>query len=126
MKTSAYMFLMFALIGGLLVGCATSPVQQQLADGIKAYRDGDTHTYIQYTKKAHEMDPKDPYVVNDMGVVYELEGNKDAALAHYKEAFRTADHRVVRFSQYDEEQGRPLKSVAHENYENLCKATAGC
>jgi tetratricopeptide (TPR) repeat protein len=126
MNTSAYMLLMFALIGGLVAGCATTPVQQELADGIKAYRDGDVHAYIQHTKRAHEMDPKDPFVINDMGVVYELEGNKDEALAHYKEAYQRADDRVVRYSHIDEEQGRLLRVLAHENYDNLCKASGKC
>jgi tetratricopeptide (TPR) repeat protein len=126
MNANVYMLLMFALIGGLVVGCATTPVQQQLADGIKAYRDGDLQTYIQYTKRAHEMDPKDPFVINDMGVVYELEGNKDEAITHYREAYETAGDRVIRYSQIDEDQGRLLRAVAHENYDKLCKAGGKC
>jgi Flp pilus assembly protein TadD len=121
MKKMTYVLLVFALIGGLLVGCATSPTQDQLADGIKAYRDGDTRKFIQLTKKAHQMDPDDPYAINDMGVVYELEGNKTEALAHYKEAVQKAGDRVIRYSQVDKEEGRLLKVVAQQNYDNLMK-----
>ena len=85
----------------LLFGCATSPTQEQLTEGIKAYRNGDTQKFIQLTKKAYQMDPNDPFVINDMGVVYELEGNKDAALAKYKEAVQKAGDRVIRYSQID-------------------------
>jgi Flp pilus assembly protein TadD len=121
MKKTTNLLLVFALIGGLVVGCATSPTQEQLADGIKAFRDGDTQKFIQITKRAHEKDPNDPFAINDMGVVYELEGNKSEALAHYKEATQKAGDRVIRYSQIDRDQGKLLKVVAQENYDNLMK-----
>jgi hypothetical protein len=121
MKKNMVVLLVFALIGGFVIGCATTPTQDQLADGIKAYREGNVQKFIQMTKKAYEMDPKDPYVINDMGVVYELEGNKTAAMANYKEAAQKAGDRTIRYSQVDKEQGRLLRVVAQENYDNLMK-----
>jgi len=73
------------------------------------------------TKKAYETDPNDPYVINNMGVVNELEGNRTAALAKYKEAAQKAGDRMIRYSQSDKDQGKLLRVVAQENYDNLMK-----
>jgi hypothetical protein len=121
MRSSLHFLLVFFLMAGLLVGCATTPSQEQLADSIQAYREGNVQKFIQMTKKAYETDPNDPYVINNMGVVNELEGNRTAALAKYKEAAQKAGDRMIRYSQSDKDQGKLLRVVAQENYDNLMK-----
>ncbi len=125
-SANAYMLLMLALTASLLAGCATPAVQTRLDDGIAAYKHGDVASFITDTKEAYRMNPNDPYVSNDMGIVYQLEGNKDAALASYKKAYETAGDRLIWYSQLDKDLGRPLKAVAQENYQNLCSASGGC
>lgn len=121
MKNAVILVLSAVVFTGILMGCATSQTGSLTRDAVLAYKNGDVETFKANMKKAHEIDPQDPYVLNNMGFIYEMDGNKVEAVNHYKEASQKAGNRTVDVSQVKDQEGRPLKDVATENYQRLEK-----
>ena len=121
MKKTVILVFSAIILTGLIMGCATSRSGSLTRDAVLAYRTGDVDKFKSNMKEAHEIDPEDPYVLNNMGFIYEMEGKKAEALSHYKEAAQKAGNRTVDVSQVREQEGRQLKDVATENYQRLEK-----
>ncbi len=132
-----------AVIGGL-GGCASfahagdiritlpkhsrlTPVQRLNQEGVEeirkhAYEKAETLFY-----KAYLLDPDDPFTLNNLGYISELQGQVDRALRFYELADQQATDAVVYRSSAKQFEGRPMKDalavsdmplqINHENVE---------
>lgn len=108
-----------------ITGCGLSETARIQSDAIDYYVDGDIEAYKAAIRDAYEKDPDDPYVMNNMGVLYELEGDISKAKEMYRKAADNAGDRTVRKSSRKEDKDKYLKDVAEENLERIEKFKGG-
>src|ERR1051326_5172980 len=63
-----------------------TPVQQLNRDGVAALKKHDISKAKRLFYKAYLIDPNDPFTLNNLGYVAELEGNLDRAQRYYDQA----------------------------------------
>ncbi len=89
-----------------------TPVQRLNRDGVKAI---ENHDYARAKKlfyQAYLIDPNDPFTLNNLGYVAELEGDVDRAQRYYSLASEHATDAVVDESNSASAQGKPVSKVA--------------
>jgi len=89
-----------------------TPVQQLNRDGVKAIK---KHEYDKAKKlfyRAYLLDPNDPFTLNNLGYIAELEGEIERAQRYYDLAAQNGSDAVVDTSNTEEVEGRPVASVA--------------
>lgn len=89
-----------------------TPVQKYNQDGVKAIRKHDYKHAKQLFYKAYLLDPDDPFTLNNLGYVAELEGEVDRAQSFYELAQQNSSEAVVDKSSDKEIEGKTLASVA--------------
>jgi len=81
-----------------------TPVQQLNREGVKEARSGHLSKAKERFIKAYILDPNDPFTLNNLGYIAELEGDADRALRYYQLAGSLGTEAVI-----DEATSRDLK-----------------
>jgi len=89
-----------------------TPVQQLNREGVKAIEKHDYTKAKQLFYKAYLLDPNDPFTLNNLGYVSELEGDVDRAQRFYALAAEQSSDAVVDQSTNDSAVGKPVAKVA--------------
>ena len=89
-----------------------TPVQQLNRDGVNAV---EHHDYAKAKKlfyKAYLIDPNDPFTLNNLGYLAELEGDADRAQRFYQLSAEQNSEAVVDKASNDSYEGKPVSAVA--------------
>jgi Flp pilus assembly protein TadD len=95
-----------------------TPVQQYNRDGVKAIEKRDFKKAKQLFYKAYLLDPNDPFTLNNLGYVSELEGDIDRAARFYDLSAENSSEAVVDRSSAKDMQGKTVAQVAGKTGEN--------
>src|ERR1051326_1916381 len=98
-----------------------TPVQQLNRDGVAALKKHDIGKAKRLFYKAYLIDPNDPFTLNNLGYVSELEGSLDRAQRYYAQARANTSEAVIDRSTADEVQGKTVASVAGHTAEGPLK-----
>ncbi len=98
-----------------------TPVQQLNRDGVAALKKHDISKAKRLFYKAYLIDPNDPFTLNNLGYVSELEGSLDRAQRYYDQARANTSEAVIDRSTADEVQGKTVASVAGHTAEGPLK-----
>src|SRR5689334_19756530 len=98
-----------------------TPVQQLNRDGVAALKKNDISKAKRLFYKAYLIDPNDPFTLNNLGYVSELEGSLDRAQRYYDQARANTSEAVIDRSTADEVQGKTVASVAGHTAEGPLK-----
>ena len=88
-----------------------TPVQRLNREGVEAIR---RHKYSDAERrfyKAYLLDPDDPFTLNNLGYISELQGDADRAARFYSLAGQQATDAVIDVASTRRVQGRPLKEA---------------
>ncbi|MBV8523514.1 MAG: tetratricopeptide repeat protein [Acetobacteraceae bacterium] len=89
-----------------------TPVQKLNQDGVKELEKHNYKKAKQLFYKAYLIDPDDPYTLNNLGYVAELDGQADRAQRYYALAASHASDALVYKSTEKEAVGKPVEQVA--------------
>lgn len=120
MKKSALIVMLFACIV-LVCGCTAGKTNGLVDQAIDSYRKGDTDRYRELVLQAYAENPTDPFVINNMGVLAEFEGNTLSARDYYWLAWQRAGSLTVVTTNGGGFIGRPLKDLVWANYERMMR-----
>jgi Flp pilus assembly protein TadD len=95
-----------------------TPVQQYNRDGVKAIEKRDYRKAKQLFYKAYLLDPNDPFTLNNLGYISELEGDVDRAARFYDLSAENSSEAVVDRSSAKDIQGKTVAQVAGKTGEN--------
>lgn len=98
-----------------------TPVQQLNRDGVAALKKHDIGKAKRSFYKAYLIDPNDPFTLNNLGYVAELEGNLERAQRYYDQAQANTSEAVIDRSTAQEVQGKTVASVAGHTAEGPLK-----
>ena len=98
-----------------------TPVQALNRDGVAALKKHDISKAKRLFYKAYLIDPNDPFTLNNLGYVAELEGNLDRAQRYYDQAQANTSEAVVDRSTAEEVQGKPVAKIAGHTAEGPLK-----
>ena len=98
-----------------------TPVQALNRDGVKALQKHDIEKAKRYFYRAYLIDPDDPFTLNNLGYVAELEGNLDRAQRYYDQAKANTSDAVVDQSTAEDAQGKTVATVAGRTAEGPMK-----
>jgi Flp pilus assembly protein TadD len=88
-----------------------TPAQKLNRDGVAELKRGHTEKAKRLFYKAYLLDPEDPFTLNNLGYVSELEGDADRALRYYALASRDRTNAVIDQSSLASLKGRPLSEA---------------
>jgi Flp pilus assembly protein TadD len=89
-----------------------TPVQQYNRDGVNAIDKHDYKKAKELFYKAYLLDPNDPFTLNNLGYVAELEGDVDRAQRFYELAGEANSEAVVDKASNDKVKGKTVASIA--------------
>jgi len=89
-----------------------TPVQQYNRDGVSAIEKHDYDKAKKLFYRAYLLDPDDPFTLNNLGYVAELEGDVDRAQRYYDLASQHKSDAIVDKSDNEAMQGKPVAKVA--------------
>ncbi len=89
-----------------------TPVQQLNQEGVKALAKNDTARARRAFYRAYLLDPDDPFTLNNLGYVAELDGEIDKAQKFYDLAAANGSNAVVAISSNPELEGKQVSQVA--------------
>lgn len=89
-----------------------TPVQQLNRDGVKAVERHDYDKAKKLFYKAYLLDPNDPFTLNNLGYIAELEGDIDRAQRYYDLAAEQRSEATIDASSDESLQGKPVAKVA--------------
>jgi Flp pilus assembly protein TadD len=98
-----------------------TPVQQLNRDGVAALNKHDIGKAKRLFYKAYLIDPNDPFTLNNLGYVSELEGSLERAQRYYDQAKANTSEAVIDRSTAPEAQGKTVASVAGHTAEGPMK-----
>jgi Flp pilus assembly protein TadD len=98
-----------------------TPVQQLNRDGVAALKKHDISKAKRLFYKAYLIDPNDPFTLNNLGYVSELEGSLERAQRYYDQAKANTSEAVIDRSTNQEAQGKTVASVAGHTAEGPMK-----
>ena len=93
-------------------GSKLTPVQKLNREGVDAVRKHDNRKAEALFYKAYMLDPDDPFTLNNLGYVAELEGQADRAEQFYALAAKQPTDAVIEHASAKRVQGRSIKEVA--------------
>lgn len=94
-----------------------TPAQKLNREGVAELKHGHTQKAKKLFYRAYLLDPQDPFTLNNLGYVAELEGDADRALRYYALASKDQTDAVIDRSSIESLQGKPL-SEAFRQVEN--------
>ena len=89
-----------------------TPVQQLNIDGVKAVRKHDYDKAKKLFYKAYLLDPNDPFTLNNLGYISELDGELDRAQRYYGLAAELSSDATIAKATSDSVEGRSVAEVA--------------
>jgi len=95
-----------------------TPVQQLNRDGVKALEKRDFRKARQLFYKAYLLDPDDPFTLNNLGYISELEGDIDRAQRYYALAADMSSEAMVDTATSHEAEGKPVAQIAGSAEDN--------
>lgn len=98
-----------------------TPVQQLNRDGVAALKKHDISKAKRLFYKAYLIDPNDPFTLNNLGYVSELEGSRERAERYYDQAKANTSEAIVDRSTSQDAQGRTVASIAGHTAEGPMK-----
>ena len=98
-----------------------TPVQALNRDGVAALKKHDIGKAKRLFYKAYLIDPNDPFTLNNLGYVAELEGSLERAQRYYDQAQANTSEAVIDRSTAEEVQGKTVASVAGHTAEGPLK-----
>ena len=98
-----------------------TPVQALNRDGVAALKKRDIGKAKRLFYKAYLIDPNDPFTLNNLGYVAELEGSLDRAQRYYDQAQANTSEAIVDKSTAEEMQGKTVAAVAGHTAEGAMK-----
>ncbi len=98
-----------------------TPVQQLNRDGVAALKKHDIGKAKRLFYKAYLIDPNDPFTLNNLGYVSELEGSLERAQRYYDQAKANTSEAVIDRSTNQEAQGKTVANVAGHTAEGPMK-----
>jgi Flp pilus assembly protein TadD len=98
-----------------------TPVQQLNRDGVQALKKHNIDKAKRLFYKAYLIDPNDPFTLNNLGYVAELEGEVDRAHRYYDQAQAGTSEAVVDRSTEDTAQGKKVSEIAGRTQEGPLK-----
>jgi Flp pilus assembly protein TadD len=98
-----------------------TPVQQLNRDGVAALKKHDISKAKRLFYKAYLIDPNDPFTLNNLGYVAELEGSLDRAQRYYDQAQANTSEAVIDRSTEEEVQGKTVAKIAGHTAEGPMK-----
>jgi Flp pilus assembly protein TadD len=104
-----------------------TPVQRFNQDGVEAIRKHSYEKAETFFYKAYLLDPEDPFTLNNLGYVAELQGQVDRAMNYYQLAAQQSSDATIAKASSPRLEGHPLKAalaitdmplqINHENVE---------
>jgi len=98
-----------------------TPVQALNRDGVAALKKHDISKAKRLFYKAYLIDPNDPFTLNNLGYVAELEGNLDRAQRYYDQAQANTSEAVIDRSTSQDVQGKTVAKIAGHTAEGPLK-----
>lgn len=108
MRHGIYQFALVVLFGWVAVSAKAddlrinlprqgrlTPVQSLNRDGVKAVKSGHMDRAKKLFVQAYLLDPDDPFTLNNLGYISEMEGDADHALKYYQLAANTRTEAVI-------------------------------
>jgi Flp pilus assembly protein TadD len=89
-----------------------TPVQQLNRDGVNAIQRHDYDKARKLFYKAYLLDPNDPFTLNNLGYVSELEGDTERAQRFYDLAQQQPSEAAVDLASTKDAEGKPVSKVA--------------
>ncbi|HEV2988980.1 MAG TPA: hypothetical protein VG759_11095 [Candidatus Angelobacter sp.] len=89
-----------------------TPVQQLNRDGVQALKKHNVDKAKRLFYKAFLIDPNDPFTLNNLGYVSELEGDIERAQRYYDQAKANTSDAIVDRSTEDQAEGKSVAAVA--------------
>jgi Flp pilus assembly protein TadD len=89
----------------------STPSQKLNREGVAALKHGHQEKAKKLFYRAYLLDPDDPFTLNNLGYVCELEGDADRALRYYALAARDRTNAVIDQSSEADLKGKPLDEV---------------
>lgn len=88
-----------------------TPVQKLNRDGVKAIQKRRLEKAKKLFYGAYLIDPNDPFTLNNLGYISELEGDADRALRYYELSSKNASEATIDAASRPELKGRPLQEA---------------
>jgi Flp pilus assembly protein TadD len=88
-----------------------TPVQQLNREGVKQVQKHNIGRAKRLFYKAYLLDPDDPFTLNNLGYISELEGDADRALRYYELSSKNASQATIDRSSRPDLKGRPLQEA---------------
>lgn len=88
-----------------------TPVQRLNREGVEAIKKHKYSKAEQLFYKAYLFDPEDPFTLNNLGYISELQGDVDRAEKYYTLAAQESSEAVVDMSSTPQFKGRPMKDA---------------
>jgi Flp pilus assembly protein TadD len=88
-----------------------TPVQQLNREGVKQVQKHNIGKAKRLFYKAYLLDPDDPFTLNNLGYVSELEGDADRALRYYELSSKNSSQATIDRSSRPDLKGRPLQEA---------------
>lgn len=101
-----------------------TPVQQFNRDGVQALKKHDINKAKRLFYKAYLIDPNDPFTLNNLGYISEVEGDRDRAERFYEQAQANTSDAVVDRSTSTDIEGQTVAKVAGRTNEGPMKVNA--
>ncbi len=101
-----------------------TPVQQLNRDGVEALRKHNVDRAKRLFYKAYLIDPNDPFTLNNLGYVAELEGESERAQRFYDQAQANTSQAMVEKSTAKDAEGKSVATVAGHTAEGPLKINA--
>lgn len=90
-------------------------VQKLNQDGVKALQKQKINSAKSHFYKAYLLDPNDPFTLNNLGYIAELEGDLEKAQRYYDLASANLSEAVVEKSTSKDAEGQPVAKIAGHN-----------
>ena len=88
-----------------------TPVQQLNREGVKEVEKHNISKAKKLFYKAYLLDPDDPFTLNNLGYISELEGDADRALRYYELSSKNTSQAVIDRASRPDLKGRPLQEA---------------
>src|SRR5206468_7782480 len=88
-----------------------TPVQRLNREGVEAVKKHDYERAEKLFYKAYLFDPADPFTLNNLGYISELEGDLDRAQKFYGLAAEQGSNATIDFSSAKNLQGKPMRDA---------------
>lgn len=88
-----------------------TPIQKLNRDGVKEVQKRHLEKAKKLFYEAYLIDPNDPFTLNNLGYISELEGDADRALRYYELSSKNASEATIDVSSRPELKGRPLQEA---------------